>query len=115
MSVSLRVDFVFGYHIPDGRLGLNEVDLDEHEGGVTIDPVECMNGREPGILVYATASNTKVLRGRDGYDFEQSVISVSKLPGTAEFAKILKEFLLNLPFPVRTLGEPDWHLHVDLG
>lgn len=115
MSTSIKICLVFGYHFYDGLVGLNDVDLDQYPVGVTVDPEECMNGGTTGILVYATNSLIEVLRDRDGYVYDQGVIQLNKLPATDEFAKSLKDFFRNLPFPYSPTVEPGWILHTDVG
>ncbi len=112
MSVSLTVRWVFGYHDPTGKaFGL---DHDEYDG-CNVEHVECMGG-DSGSLIFATASEVRVLNDRNGYEFDHPVMTFEELPPTAPFIATLREFLEKyLPEASRPKVAPRWILHTDCG
>lgn len=113
MSVSLTIRWVFGYHIMTNKpFGL---DRDEYQDcGCNVEAVECMGG-DTGSLVFATASEVRILNDRNGYDFDKAVFTFECLPPTAPFIASLQKLLRDVPEDLRPVNPPKWILHTDMG
>lgn len=112
MSVSLTVRWVFGYHDSTGdAFGLEHDEYDK----VNVEAVECMGG-DSGSLIFATASEVRLLNDRNGYEFDRPVMTFEDLPPTAPFIETLKDFLEEyVPEASRPKTPPKWILHTDCG
>lgn len=112
MGVSLTVRWVFGYHDPTGEaFGLAHDEYDD----VLVEAVECMGG-DSGSLIFATASEVRLLNDRDGYEFDHPVFTINDLPPTEPFVATLKDFLEEyVPEASRPKTPPKWILHTDCG
>lgn len=112
MSVSLTVRWVFGYHDPTGdAFGLEH---DEYDG-CNVEAVECMGG-DSGSLIFASASEVRLLNDRDGYQFDHAVFTLEELPPTAPFIATLQDFMEKYVSKAgRPKTQPKWILHMDCG
>lgn len=119
MSVSISIQFVYGFHDPTGvATGLPVTGWDEEndrpaEGpcGCVVDLVAPMGSHRDGVLIYVKGSEIHHLSDRNGYDYKERVIRLAGLPDTTAYDAALAELVASLPPERRPKDPPGWFLH----
>jgi hypothetical protein len=123
MSISLHLQFIYGYYDPTGvATGLPVTGWDEEndrpeEGpcGCVVDRVVPMGSHLSGVFIYVKGSEVFHLSDRHGTcKYTHPALRLADLPDATAYDAVLAQLVASLPPERRPKEPPGWFLHTCL-